>query len=70
MNGSVGTPSWLAILMAMGVPIAAAALFETILVIIVMSSRNALSIIGVGSADAAPTKDWAMKSAMPVPSSA
>src|SRR5210317_2540383 len=70
MNGSALTPSWFAILIAIGVPIAAAALFDTMLVMIVIRSRNALSIIGGGNADAALTNDSAMKSAMPVPSSA
>ena len=57
-------------LMAMGVPIAAAALFDTILVMTVMSSMNALRIIGGGRDEAALTKLTAIKSAIPVPSSA
>ena len=60
MNGSDGTPSWLAMLTAIGVPMAAAALFETMLVMTVMSSRNALRIRGGGSPDARPTKVCAM----------
>ena len=70
IKGSALTPSCAAILMAIGVPIAAAALLDTILVINVMSSMNALNIIAVGNPDAAPTKLSAIKSAMPVPISA
>ena len=57
-------------LMAIGVPIAAAALFDTMLVMTVINSMNALRITGAGSPAAALTNDNAMKSAMPVPTSA
>ena len=70
MNGSGLTPSCDAILIAIGVPIAAAALFETTFVISVMSSMKALRTMAVGSPAAAPTKLKARKSAMPVPTSA
>ena len=70
MNGSGLTPSFCAIPIAIGVPIAAAALLETMLVITVIRSRNELRIIGVGSADTSPTKLSAILPAMPVPTSA
>ncbi len=56
--------------MPIGVPMAAAALFDTMLVIRVISSRKALRIIGGDRPDAASTKLIAMKSAIPVPISA
>ena len=54
----------------MGVPITAAALLETILVIIAMMSINALMMAGVGSDWVTKTKAFAKKSEPPVTSRA
>ena len=70
MNGSGLTPSWLAIEIAIGVPMTAAALFDTTLVMIVMIRMKRPSMTGTGSPDATPTNDSARKSAMPVTISA
>ncbi len=59
MKGSALTLSSCAMLIAIGVPMAAAALFDTMFVITDINSRKALRIIGVGKPAARSTKPWA-----------
>ena len=70
MNGSIGAPSCCAMLIAIGVPITAAALLETTLVSTVINSIRPLSTNGVDSPSVRATKTCAMYSAPPVTSNA
>ena len=47
-KGSIGAPTWMAILIATGVPKTAAALFETTLVKSAINNIKTLRITGIG----------------------